>query len=48
MKEVREKIAAAGAIVKGSTPAELGKHIENEIAKWREVRDKAGIKPQQQ
>ena len=28
------------------TPAELGKHIESEIAKWREVRDKAGIQQQ--
>ena len=48
MPEVRDKIAAAGALVKASTPEELGKHIEDEIAKWRVVRDKAGIEPQQQ
>ena len=48
MSDVRDKIAAAGALVKGSTPDELGKHIQDEIAKWRQVRDKAGIQPQQQ
>jgi tripartite-type tricarboxylate transporter receptor subunit TctC len=48
MPEIQEKIAAAGALVKASTPEELGKHIEDEIAKWRVVRDKAGIEPQQQ
>ena len=48
MSDVRDKIAAAGALVKGSTPDELGKHIQDEITKWRQVRDKAGIQPQQQ
>ncbi len=40
---IREQLAKAGAIVHLSTPAELGKHIEDEIVKWKTVREKAGI-----
>jgi tripartite-type tricarboxylate transporter receptor subunit TctC len=43
---VKKQIADAGAIVKSSTPEAFGKFIEDEIAKWRVVRDKAGIQPQ--
>ncbi len=40
---IRDQLAKAGAIVHLSTPAELGKHIEDEIVKWKTVREKAGI-----
>jgi tripartite-type tricarboxylate transporter receptor subunit TctC len=43
---VKKQIADTGAIVKSSTPEAFGKFIEDEIAKWRTVRDKAGIQPQ--
>jgi len=41
--DIREQLAKAGAVVHVSTPAELAKHIEDEIVKWRTVREKAGI-----
>jgi hypothetical protein len=28
------------------TPAEFGKHIADEVDKWKTVRDKAGLTPQ--
>ncbi len=40
---IRDQLAKAGAIVHLSTPAELGKHIADEIVKWTTVREKAGI-----
>ena len=43
---VRKAIGDAGAIVKASTPQELGAYLESEINKWKGVRDKAGIQPQ--
>jgi tripartite-type tricarboxylate transporter receptor subunit TctC len=43
--EVRERIAALGADVVGSTPAVLAAHIKTEIAKWAKVTKDAGIKP---
>jgi len=43
---VRSQIANAGAIVKASTPKEFGDYVASEIAKWRTVRDKAGLQPQ--
>jgi len=41
--DIREQLAKAGAIVHTSTPAEMAKHIEDEIVKWKAVREKAGI-----
>lgn len=40
---VREQLAKAGALVRFSTPEEFTKHLGDEIAKWKSVRDKAGI-----
>lgn len=40
---VREQILKVGAQPRSSTPEELSRHIESEIAKWRGVREKAGI-----
>jgi tripartite-type tricarboxylate transporter receptor subunit TctC len=40
---VREQLAKAGALVRSSTPEEFTKHLGDEIAKWKSVRDKAGI-----
>jgi len=40
---IREQLLKVGAVVHVSTPAEFAKHIENEIAKWKSVREKAGI-----
>jgi tripartite-type tricarboxylate transporter receptor subunit TctC len=44
--EIKEQIAKAGAAVHVSSPAEFGKHIADEVAKWKSVRDKAGLEPQ--
>lgn len=43
---VRAQILKVGALVRSSTPDELKTHIAGEIAKWKAVRDKAGIEPQ--
>jgi tripartite-type tricarboxylate transporter receptor subunit TctC len=40
---VREQLEKVGVVVHVSTPAEFGKHIEDEVAKWKSVREKAGI-----
>jgi tripartite-type tricarboxylate transporter receptor subunit TctC len=40
---VRGQILKAGALVRSSTPDELKTHIEGEIARWKTVREKAGI-----
>ena len=42
-ESVREQILKVGAQPRSSTPEELSRHIESEIAKWRGVREKAGI-----
>jgi tripartite-type tricarboxylate transporter receptor subunit TctC len=44
--EIIEQMAKAGAAVHVSTPAEFGKHMADEVAKWKSVRDKAGLEPQ--
>src|SRR5215475_8761011 len=44
--KVKEQIVKVGALPKSSTPEELRKHVETEIARWTEVRDKAGIQQQ--
>jgi len=41
--EIREQLAKVGAVVHVSTSAEFAKHIEDETAKWKAVREKAGI-----
>ncbi len=43
---VRDQILKLGAQVRSSTPAELKTHIAGEIAKWKAVREKAGIEQQ--
>jgi tripartite-type tricarboxylate transporter receptor subunit TctC len=44
--EVADALAKAGAVVHVSTPAEFTHHLADEVAKWRDVRDKAGLEPQ--
>jgi tripartite-type tricarboxylate transporter receptor subunit TctC len=46
--KTRDQILKVGALPKSSTPEELRRHVAAEIARWQEVRDKAGIEPQQQ
>jgi tripartite-type tricarboxylate transporter receptor subunit TctC len=43
---VRAQILKVGALVKSSTPDELKTHVASEIAKWKAVREKAGIEQQ--
>ena len=43
---VRDQILKLGAQNRSSTPAELKTHIASEIAKWKTVREKAGIEQQ--
>ena len=40
---IRDQLAKVGAVVHVSTPAEFGKHIADEVVKWKSVREKAGI-----
>jgi tripartite-type tricarboxylate transporter receptor subunit TctC len=40
---IRKQISDIGAQPKTSTPEELSRHIASEVAKWRGVREKAGI-----
>lgn len=42
--DVKERIVGLGADIVTSTPAELGAHIRNEIAKWQKVAKAGGIK----
>jgi tripartite-type tricarboxylate transporter receptor subunit TctC len=44
--DIIEQMAKAGAAVHVSMPAEFGKHMADEVAKWKSVRDKAGLEPQ--
>jgi tripartite-type tricarboxylate transporter receptor subunit TctC len=44
--EIKEQVAKAGAAVRVSTAAEFGQHMAEEVAKWKAVRDKAGLEPQ--
>lgn len=45
-QSVRDQITKVGALPKTSTSAELRQHIATEIARWQEVREKAGIEQQ--
>ena len=40
---IREQLEKVGAVVHVSTPTEFAKHVEDEVAKWKSVREKAGI-----
>jgi len=42
-ESIRKQISDIGAQPRSSTPDELARHIGGEIAKWRSVREKAGI-----
>jgi tripartite-type tricarboxylate transporter receptor subunit TctC len=44
--EIRDQLAKVGAVVHVTSPAEFGQHMADEVAKWKSVRDKAGIQPQ--
>jgi len=41
---MRELLASQGLVVVGSTPADFGRKVADEIAKWRKVIQQAGIK----
>jgi len=43
--DIREQLAKSGAMVDLTGPAEFGKHMADEVAKWKKVRDTAGIEP---
>ena len=40
---IREQMSKSGALAVATTPAGFSKHMEDEIAKWKSVRDKAGL-----
>ena len=42
-EDIRAALVKVGATAKSSTPEELRQHVINEIAKWNDVREKAGI-----
>ena len=44
--DVRDRLSNAGATASISTPAEFGTLLAEEVAKWKAVRDKAGLEPQ--
>jgi tripartite-type tricarboxylate transporter receptor subunit TctC len=44
---LRERFASQGAEARPSTPEELGKFVREDLAKWRKVVQKAGIKLEQ-
>jgi len=44
--EVKAQIEKVGAIPNVTSSAEFSKYIADEVAKWRSVRDKAGLEPQ--
>lgn len=43
--EVKEQLAKAGAIVHVTSPEEFTKYMTEEVAKWKAVRDAAGLEP---
>ena len=42
--DMSTKLAADGSEPVGSTPEQFGKHIQSEVAKWRNLVQKAGIR----
>ena len=43
--KIKTRLAQLGVVVQGGTPAEFGKFIASETAKWGKVIRNAGIKP---
>jgi tripartite-type tricarboxylate transporter receptor subunit TctC len=43
---IREQLTKIGAEVQVTSPQEFGKLLNDEVAKWKSVRDKAGLEPQ--
>jgi tripartite-type tricarboxylate transporter receptor subunit TctC len=44
--EIKAQMEKVGTSARLAGPAEFGKHIADEVAKWQAVRDKAGLTPQ--
>lgn len=44
--EIRDSLAKVGAVVHVTSPAEFNQHLADEVAKWKTVRDKAGLAAQ--
>jgi tripartite-type tricarboxylate transporter receptor subunit TctC len=44
MPDVGDKMAADGSEPVGNTPEQFGAHIKAEVAKWRDLIQKAGIR----
>ena len=44
--QIQEQLTKAGALAHYSTPAEFNTLIAGDVAKWKAVRDKAGLEPQ--
>jgi tripartite-type tricarboxylate transporter receptor subunit TctC len=42
---LRDRLSTLGASIVGSTPAEFGEYVRNDLAKWTRVVKAAGIKP---
>jgi len=42
---IREQLAKAGAVVNLKGPAESQKLLADDVAKWKAVRDRAGLEP---
>lgn len=45
LPEVRDRMQADGTITTGSTPAQFGQMLRNEIQRWRRIIQQAGIAP---
>jgi tripartite-type tricarboxylate transporter receptor subunit TctC len=46
LPNIRERFQREGAEAVGSTPAEFAAFVQSEVARWREVARKAGLKPE--
>jgi len=44
--EVKARLAAEGASVVGSSPAEFAAFFQKELVKWTEIAKRAGIQPE--
>jgi tripartite-type tricarboxylate transporter receptor subunit TctC len=45
LPEVRDRMQASGTLPIGTTPAQFGELLRNEIQKWRRIIEQAGISP---
>ena len=43
--DVRKQLENVGAVINLTSPAELRKHMEDEVARWRDVAKKANLEP---